>query len=361
MSYRKYLKHLILALISMIILCIAFVVYIDPAFQYHVPFDGINSVYLNERYQNAGMAKNFDYDSVVLGSSVTSNFKVSEFDEYFGGKTLKLTFPGGCFSDFNTALSTAFDTHDIKRVFWSIDPNILVTPYNQTSVAMPEFLYNDLIFDDTKYLLNKDVILELCGETIDATINNTYTNLDDAFAWHYNYDFENANALDGYLRPEWSETVISEDYYDDIIDENLSHVHSFINEHPETEFYLFTPPYSILHWDKITRNGTYPAFLKLYDRLLTEFSEYHNVKYYCFAVNNFIFDLSIYIDEVHYSPDINSYIVQYMANNNGVDESLKKYMHIFFKDIIENFNFESLLPKSSRENPAKHRVLDSSY
>lgn len=361
MSYGKYLKHLIIGLMSIIILCIAFVIYIDPAFEYHMPFDGIPAIYSNERYQNAGIAKNFDYDTVVLGSSVTSNFKVSEFDKYFGGKTVKLSFPGGCFSDFDTALSTAFETHDIKRVFWSIDPRIIMTDYNEESTPMPEFLYNDFIFDDIKYLLNKDVLLQLCGETILTKIKGTQTDIDDAFAWHFNYDFENANALNGYPRPEWSETVSGEDDFDDIVNENLYHILSFVRENPETEFYLFTPPYCVLYWDKCIRDGTYPAVLKLYDRLLNELTVYDNVKYYCFAVNDFIFDLSIYIDEVHYSPDINSYMVEYMANNDGLDVSFMPEMHDFFRYIIEIYDMESIFPDATKDLPAKHRILDSNY
>lgn len=327
-----------------------------------MPFGNIKAVYSNERYQNSGMIKHIEYDSVIIGSSVTSNFRASWFDELFNCKTLKLSYPGGCFSDFDTALSYAFEQNpNIKRVFWSLDPNILITKYDAKSTPMPEYLYNSSIFDDAKYILNKDVLLELCGESILATIMGEETSIDEAFTWDSEYDFNNSQALWGYVRPEWSETVISADYYDDIINENLKHIHSFIAEHPETEFYLFTPPYCILHWDRIIRDGTYPALLNLYDRLLTEFSGYDNVKYYCFAVNDFIFNLSIYIDEVHYSPDINRYIVEYMANNDGVDESFKPIMHDFFRNIIENYSIDSLFPELLQEKPEKHRVLEPSY
>ena len=91
MSYRKYLKHLILGVLSLILLCIGTIVVIDPAFQYHMPFGNIKAVYSNERYQNSGMTKHFEYDSVIVGSSVTSNFRVSWFNELFDCKTLKLS------------------------------------------------------------------------------------------------------------------------------------------------------------------------------------------------------------------------------------------------------------------------------
>lgn len=361
MSYRKYLSGLITGFFALIFLCILTVVIVDPAFEYHKPFEFIKPVYSNERYQNAGIIKNFDYDSVILGSSVTANFRASEFDKFFGGKTAKLTFPGGCFEDFDTALSFAFETHDIKRVFWSIDPKILMTAYNQQSTPLPDYLYNDSVLDDTKYVLNKDVLIEMCGESILATLKNTEQNFDDAFTWDNKYDFSSSTAIWSYVRPEWNPYPYADDIFDNEINENLSHIKAFIESHPETEFYLFTPPYSVLYWDRVTRDGTYLSALKLYDRLLSEFSNYDNVKYYCFATDLCTLNLNNYIDEVHFSGDINSQMVEYIATHDGVDASYMGKMHEFFKNIILAYDFESLFPDAVQDNPAKRRTLGNDY
>ena len=155
--YRKYLAGFLATVIALLAICAGVVYGIDPSFQYHLPYGNIKAVYLNERYQNAGLAKNLEYDTVILGSSVTANFRLSQFNELFDAQTVKLTFPGGCFSDFETALNLCFETHDVKRVFWSIDPKILMTPYDEEPTPLPEYLYNFNPFDDVKYLFNKDV------------------------------------------------------------------------------------------------------------------------------------------------------------------------------------------------------------
>lgn len=362
MSYQKYLKHLFLGVFSLILLCILTVVVIDPAFQYHMPLGSIKAVYSNERYQNSGITKHSEYDSVIVGSSVTSNFRVSWFNELFDCKTLKLSYPGGCLSDFDTALSYAFEENpNIKRVFWSLDPKILMSEYDAKSTPMPDYLYNNSVLDDAKYILNKDVLVELCGESLLATVANEENSIDEAFTWDSQYNFNNSQALWRYVRPEWNKKVISANAYDDIVNQNMDIIIGFIEAHPETEFYLFTPPYSILYWDRVTRDGTYPAVLKLFDRLVTDLTPYENVKYYCFAPEIYILNLNNYIDEVHFSPDINKKMAEYMATYDGVDSSSILYMHTFFKDIIENFDYESLFPVILQEKPAKHRVLDSSY
>lgn len=361
MSYEKYLKRLLFGVLSLIVLCCSFIIIIDPAFQYHMPFKNIKPVYSNERYQNAGLAKHLEYDSVILGSSVTSNFRASWFDELFGGKTIKLSLPGASFKDFDITLDLAFRKQNIKRVFWSIDPKILMTKYNSQSTPLPEYLYNDNIFDDSKYLINKDVLVELCSETIIASLNGKEQSLDDAFSWEENYEFSQFRALWGYIRPQWNEKVISANKYDKIINENIESIKKYIEKYKQTEFYIFTPPYSVLYWDSIARNGTYPAVLKLYETIIKELTPYENVKYYCFSVNDCIFNLINYVDEIHFSKDINRMMAEYMAFNDGVDESYIPQMREFFKNIIEYYDFESVFPFAIRDLPEKRRKVEYPY
>lgn len=359
--YRKYLAGFLATVIALLVVCAGVVYGIDPSFQYHLPYGNIKAVYLNERYQNAGLAKNLEYDTVILGSSVTANFRLSQFNELFDAQTVKLTFPGGCFSDFETALNLCFETHDVKRVFWSIDPKILMTPYDEEPTPLPEYLYNFNPFDDVKYLFNKDVLLEQCGESILATLSGEGQSLDDAFTWDTKYEFSHEHALWSYVRPDWEEEPQSADAYDDIIDQNLECVLSFVKAHPDTEFYLMTPPYSMLYWDRILRDGSYTAVLKLYDRLLEELPQYENVHYYCFAVDEVTIPLGNYTDEVHFSGEISRYLAEYMAKNDGMTADDLPAMHAFFRDLVENYDFDSMFPESVRDNPRRVRTLPDDY
>ena len=40
---------------------------IDPFFHYHKPLEGLSYPLNNERYQNDGIVKHFDYDAVITG------------------------------------------------------------------------------------------------------------------------------------------------------------------------------------------------------------------------------------------------------------------------------------------------------
>lgn len=50
-------------------------VYIDPLFHYHKPLQGYGYPLDNERYQNDGITRNFEYDSITTGTSMVENFK----------------------------------------------------------------------------------------------------------------------------------------------------------------------------------------------------------------------------------------------------------------------------------------------
>ena len=75
------------ATVSLIVLCVAaigaVVAVIDPYFHYGKGLSCLSYPLHNQRYQNDGIAKHFDYDAVIIGSSMTENFKPSELDELF--------------------------------------------------------------------------------------------------------------------------------------------------------------------------------------------------------------------------------------------------------------------------------------
>ena len=62
-------------------LAAALVIYVDPFFHYHAPLKGFPYLVDNQLSQNPGMASHMEYDSVILGSSMTVNFQTTWFQE----------------------------------------------------------------------------------------------------------------------------------------------------------------------------------------------------------------------------------------------------------------------------------------
>ena len=71
---QKFLRNFFIGSALLLLLCMATVVLFDPFFQYHKPLPGLKAVLTDKEYQCVGSLKNFDYDSVIAGSSVSENY-----------------------------------------------------------------------------------------------------------------------------------------------------------------------------------------------------------------------------------------------------------------------------------------------
>ena len=87
-------KRWLIALAAMILTGLvgiaALVICVDPFFHYHGPVEGFPYQIDHQLSQNAGMAEHMEYDSVLLGSSMTVNFEADWFKQDMDLNLLKL-------------------------------------------------------------------------------------------------------------------------------------------------------------------------------------------------------------------------------------------------------------------------------
>ena len=162
MNFKKWIYIFIAEIFLGAFILATLSIIVDPFFHYHKPLPGLFYVLNNERYQNDGILKHFDYDAIITGSSMTQNFKTSEFNVLFNANAIKVPFSGGTFKEMNDNIATAYRTnHNLKYVVRSLDSyNIL---YDKDGMRndlgqYPVYLYNDDLIDDFKYIFNEDVV-----------------------------------------------------------------------------------------------------------------------------------------------------------------------------------------------------------
>ena len=100
-SSKKWMISFICIFLTILIVVGAFMVVVDPYFHYHKPIEGLQYSLQNERYQNNGIVKHFEYDAIITGSSMTECFKTSKMDEIFGVKSIKVPYSGGSYKEQN--------------------------------------------------------------------------------------------------------------------------------------------------------------------------------------------------------------------------------------------------------------------
>lgn len=311
---RKFIRQFFIGSSILLLICALTVILFDPFFQYHKPLSGLKAVLTEKEYQVPGTLKNFEYDSVIAGSSVAENYYNDWFNEGFDCNVIKAIRSYGATADLCYFLDMAFEYRDLKYVFYNLDPSALVADPEPTYelTGSPMYLYDDNYLNDLEYILNKDVLFERVPYLLAQSLAGDYDE-NDSYNWSQWKQFNSDMALGLYLRRPDIAEMKPQDYYEELLCDNLNLLTERISTHPETTFYIFVPPYSMLWWDSTYRDGDTEAYLYNMEQAMATLLEYENVRFFYFQNDReVITNLENYMDTLHFSQDINHYICNCM-------------------------------------------------
>lgn len=323
MNSKRWFLSLMALILAGLVLLGAVTVVIDPFFHYHAPLNGLEYELFYQRYQNDGILRHFDYDAVIIGNSLSENFSASLADGLFGVKSVKVPFSGASAKELDQNINTALRAkgEGLELVIMGVDYPGLVKDKDHMYYEekdYPIFLYDSNPFNDIKYLFNKN-ILKYSLNVLTYTMSGQKTTSFDAYS---NWDtpdavFGREIVMGTYQRlPESSIDYSMNPYSEELLMGNLrQNFISTISENPETQFYLFFPPYGILFWDKQERQGTLELQLDAEKLAIEELLKYDNVRLFSFMDEfELIEDMSRYKDYIHYDSAVNDWMLQCMAS-----------------------------------------------
>ena len=337
---KKWFQKCILVLLLLLVLIVAVVVFVDPYFHYHKPFDFMSYRLYEERYINDGIGRHFDYDAIITGTSMAQNFKPSELDALFGTRAVKMPFSGAGYEELSENLDRALARNgNVKMVLWAVDYNGLLRSYDwQQYENYPTYLYDNNPFNDASYVLNKSVLYHgVMPNVLMSLTGQPRTTMDEYSSWvnetgleHIllSYDRNNVNIPATVDFGDAEKQTVIQTIENNFVD--------LIEKYPDTEFYLFYTPYSICYWDALNIKGTIQRQTEA-EKLATEMLlQYPNVKLYNFFDQyEVICNPDYYNDDGHYSAEINSRILGWMAEGTGLltqdnyEERLKEEQNFY--------------------------------
>ena len=298
--------------------CMALVIWVDPFFQYHKPLAWFPYLVDNQVNQNPGLAKHMDYDGILIGSSMTASFNTNWFEELMGMKTQKLSYNGSYPKDLSNIMQLVFDAKgdQVKAVYMAVDQSTFSADPEETKFPVTDYLYDDNVFNDVPYLLNKDVLLDyILRPLADRKDASDWAELYKPW-WTDEY-YNKANVLMYYeaVEEKQEEEALAADYFKDAVEENLQkNILPYIEAHPETEFYIFYPPYSILFWNDVTREKELEAVIGRLEYMTERLLNYENVHVFNFlGKEDIICNLNNYADYMHYHKNVCRYITECFA------------------------------------------------
>ncbi len=293
----------------------------DPYFHYHAPFDFQRYHLSNQRYQNDGIARHFEYDSIITGTSMTENFKTTEFNELFSKNSIKIPYFGASFKEIDASISNAISRNDkITMVLRSLDHYKLFEDKDTMSYSnYPEYLYDNNPINDVKYLLNKDILLTDTFQTFMMTLKRSESTTFDKYSnWNDSAVFGKEAVLSSYERKEKIETIntLTESDKKTIEDTVQQNFIETAKNNPSIDFYVFIPPYSMVYWDSLYTTGEIERHLNAQELAINLFLKQENIHIFSFMTDyETVCNLDNYKDISHYKEEINSKILQHMSKN----------------------------------------------
>lgn len=354
MSSKKFIKKLIITVLVLIFAVGAVVYVFDPFYHYHKPWLGLKEVLNDKEYQCIGTLRHFDYDTLLVGSSVMENNNNAWYDEAYGVKSIKAIRSYGATADLCYLMDEAYENHDIKYVFYNIDPSSLSADAETTyeSTGCPMYLYDHNPFNDVQYLFNKDVLFE----KIPYMIANSYLGDYDeglSYNWAKWKTFDIQMALGLYYRPIDVVEMQDETIYNDKLVANIALLTKEVADHPETQFMFFYPAYSMLWWDGVYRTGERDAYIYCEKEMTKALLQYDNVRIFCFQNEpDVITNLYNYMDSIHFSPEINKLMLDQMIkgeyemtldNYEEVLDGVKEFSDKIVNELIVPYEEQDML------------------
>ncbi|WP_051530992.1 hypothetical protein [Clostridiisalibacter paucivorans] len=347
MTYKRFFYSFLILTIGFILGIVAINYIIDPL-QFYRKASFYQPVFSEEqRYQNPALAKTYDYDTVIIGTSMTENFMSSYVDQKFGGNTLKLSISGGSAREQYLIANKAIETGKVKRVIWCLEYSAFRGDAHRVRNdygSFPYYLYDNNPVNDIRYLLNKDTLMTgLKGIFVQNALKpkalETLNNWESVATYGEDKvisSFKQFKADKNFPFKEFKLQDIK-----DSIDENLLPI---IDKNDDIEFFVYYPPYSILRYRFFYESDPQLFYneLEMKRYIFDKTKGYENINIYDFQdVKEITFDFENYKDISHHSQQINEYIIDAIVEGKHrvTEQNLDKKLNNLNKQLNESYRF----------------------
>lgn len=348
---RAWLISFLTIAVVVWILTSSITAYIDPYMHFHKPFTDKFFYPLSldfERSQNPGITRNFDYDALITGTSMTENFRTSEADTIFDAKFIKVPFSGGTFKEVNDNLEVALSTHpNIRYIIRSLDRNYFLDDKDRIRDDLgnyPFYLMDNNPFNDVEYVMNRYTLYTSDKDIIQKKkdgIEPGITSFDDYSNWMKFSTFGQKTVLKSFEEKdkttESNERESLSDEDKEIIEANvIQNITSLANNYPETQFYYFLPPYSAVWFYNLKNINLLKKRFDVEEYATSLILPYDNIHLFAWDRFDITDDLNNYKDLMHYGDWINSWMLTKMKNEEG--RLTKDNYHQYFKNQYDHYN-----------------------
>ncbi len=349
----------------------ATIYYYDPLKIFHKPYKYKEYLQQNMRQQAAGIINNWDFNSIILGTSMLENTSSKEASRILGGRFVNISLSGSNFWERKLIMDYALRKKTIRTIIYSldyiggglVDTSVEITDNADYPLSSFRYLYDDNPVNDFNVYLNDKYLKCVFSFKNKNKCMGHKASIDRPNSW---YEFPIHSVRFGGLTSwfkarknpqiKWSFSEIinsvkriekGEVKTDKDVDEKIAaskkHLEktiiTYAKQYPDTEFILAIPPYSRIV-DAIDAKYNKPRFarIKASIRYLVDVSSYvKNIKVYGWGDSDYPDDISHYKDLAHYHHSFNSLMLQYIKDGQGLltNDNVDEYLSVFTRKSSE--------------------------
>jgi hypothetical protein len=297
-----------------------FNVLVDPLQYYRIPTWRKPTYFAGyQRYQYVGLARNYDYETVVIGSSLMENFLASHIDRSWGVRAMKLAISGSTPYEQRLILEQALATGRVHTVIWGLEHGGFFAPPTRVrddQAPFPYNMYRRWSIANWEYPLSYDTVKLSIG----VLRGNGATDLDRLDTWYDRFEFSRAAVLRGWngdcrlfaAKYRDGETAMPEHALAEMRASTRANLIDVIRAHPDVTFYLVLLPVSTYAYMP-ARTGYLPGVIAFRRFVLDALIDEVNVRVFDFAaVRSITDDLDNYKDAIHFSLQVSDDMINAM-------------------------------------------------
>lgn len=309
-QYKRWCKLVIFTVLGIIFGAVSLVYVVDPHYRYRLPAF-YDTVYY-ELYATAPrLLRDMEYDTLVLGSSMTRNFFLDDIDSALGGKSLKLAASGATSADLKKFFDISREAKgdSLKHVVFSLDIYSMNKSKEEAHYKEFEYLYRDDLAEEYKYFFSRQTyssMFYLLKRKLRPKKKRQHqADANRMFSTEYDgMKFGLAEVMGDAAHNEEVHHTQTPAHAENF-KHNLNHeLLPMIAENPQIKFTIYLPPYHIYTYCQSEHFGETEGLIRERTLVMKELLKYPNVTLYDFQTDrSYVCNHDLFSDVQHFSSD----------------------------------------------------------
>lgn len=320
LTAKKWLKSFFVIFLAATFVLTSIAYLVDPFYQFRYE----KNHYFNNtaKFPGPGLVKNYEYDCLILGSSMTQNFDMELFRQELDVEPLHIGIGGMGIDELLSYIFLSEENEKCSAYYIGIDQYMLAAAQ---SFKTPEHLFQDDPVSMLRYLMSYEVWFRYLP--LDAALtaaNALKLPLPEKFAqssdvdllanWENDFSYGKDVVIQNYLRNEYGvSTVEVEGLYERMTEWTDKLFEALPGE--KSRYHFFFPPYSVLFWCDAMQDGYFEIYQEAKGYFLEKAQSY-GIEVFDFQSADCVYRLENYKDITHYRAEINDWMTECFANGN---------------------------------------------